>query len=46
MAPVTHPVYLVRHGESEWNVLRVTQGQMGILVSPRADGSRRQPQPP
>lgn len=29
MAPVTHPVYLVRHGESEWNVLRVTQGQIG-----------------
>lgn len=28
MAPVTHPVYLVRHGESEWNVLRLTQGQV------------------
>lgn len=24
-----HPVYLVRHGESEWNVLRLTQGQIG-----------------
>jgi broad specificity phosphatase PhoE len=24
---VTHPVYLVRHGQSEWNVLRLTQGQ-------------------
>lgn len=22
-----HPVYLVRHGQSEWNVLRLTQGQ-------------------
>lgn len=22
-----HPLYLVRHGESEWNVLRLTQGQ-------------------
>ena len=21
------PVYLVRHGQSEWNVLRLTQGQ-------------------
>lgn len=25
--PVHAPVYLVRHGESEWNVLRLTQGQ-------------------
>lgn len=24
---MTPPVYLVRHGESEWNVLRLTQGQ-------------------
>jgi len=24
---VTSPLYLVRHGESEWNVLRLTQGQ-------------------
>jgi probable phosphoglycerate mutase len=24
---VTHPVYLVRHGQSEWNALRMTQGQ-------------------
>jgi probable phosphoglycerate mutase len=24
---VNHPVYLVRHGQSEWNVLRLTQGQ-------------------
>lgn len=24
---MTHPVYLVRHGESEWNLLRRTQGQ-------------------
>lgn len=27
MARVNHPVYLVRHGQSEWNVLRRTQGQ-------------------
>lgn len=27
MAGVNHPVYLVRHGQSEWNVLRRTQGQ-------------------
>jgi probable phosphoglycerate mutase len=27
MAAVTHPVYLVRHGQSEWNVRRLTQGQ-------------------
>jgi probable phosphoglycerate mutase len=27
MRHVTHPVYLVRHGQSEWNVLRLTQGQ-------------------
>jgi probable phosphoglycerate mutase len=27
MAAVTQPVYLVRHGQSEWNVLRLTQGQ-------------------
>jgi probable phosphoglycerate mutase len=25
---VPHPVYLVRHGQSEWNVLRLTQGQI------------------
>lgn len=25
---MTHPVYLVRHGQSEWNVLRLTQGQI------------------
>lgn len=24
---MTAPVYLVRHGQSEWNVLRLTQGQ-------------------
>jgi probable phosphoglycerate mutase len=24
---VTPPVYLVRHGQSEWNLLRLTQGQ-------------------
>ncbi|HWC21713.1 MAG TPA: histidine phosphatase family protein [Flexivirga sp.] len=24
---MTHPVYLVRHGQSEWNVRRLTQGQ-------------------
>ena len=29
---VSHPVYLVRHGQSEWNVLRLTQGQ---TVHPR-----------
>jgi probable phosphoglycerate mutase len=27
MTVVPHPVYLVRHGQSEWNVLRLTQGQ-------------------
>lgn len=27
MRGVSHPVYLVRHGQSEWNVLRLTQGQ-------------------
>jgi hypothetical protein len=27
ISAVTHPVYLVRHGQSEWNVLRSTQGQ-------------------
>jgi probable phosphoglycerate mutase len=27
MSAVPHPVYLVRHGQSEWNVLRLTQGQ-------------------
>lgn len=32
MAGVNHPVYLVRHGQSEWNVLRRTQGQ---TVHPR-----------
>lgn len=25
--PVDAPVYLVRHGQSEWNLLRLTQGQ-------------------
>ncbi len=29
---VSHPVYLVRHGQSRWNVLRRTQGQ---TVHPR-----------
>lgn len=24
---MTYPVYLVRHGQSEWNLLRLTQGQ-------------------
>ncbi|WP_182481321.1 histidine phosphatase family protein [Nocardioides immobilis] len=24
---MTHPVYVVRHGQSEWNVRRLTQGQ-------------------
>lgn len=24
---MVHPVYLVRHGQSEWNLLRLTQGQ-------------------
>lgn len=27
MLGVPHPVYLVRHGQSQWNVLRLTQGQ-------------------
>lgn len=27
MSCMRHPVYLVRHGQSEWNVLRLTQGQ-------------------
>jgi len=27
MGVVSDPVYLVRHGQSEWNVLRLTQGQ-------------------
>jgi probable phosphoglycerate mutase len=27
MPRVSHPFYLVRHGQSEWNVLRLTQGQ-------------------
>ncbi len=27
MSTPTPPVYLVRHGESEWNLLRLTQGQ-------------------
>jgi len=27
IAGVAHPVYLVRHGQSEWNVLRLAQGQ-------------------
>jgi probable phosphoglycerate mutase len=25
---MSHPVYLVRHGQSEWNVRRLTQGQV------------------
>ena len=29
---MTHPVYLVRHGQSEWNLRRLTQGQ---TVHPR-----------
>lgn len=32
MLPVGHPIYLVRHGQSEWNVQRLTQGQ---TVHPR-----------
>lgn len=32
MTAVTPPVYLVRHGQSEWNLLRLTQGQ---TVHPR-----------
>lgn len=32
MRDVTHPVYLVRHGQSEWNLRRLTQGQ---TVHPR-----------
>lgn len=32
MRDVTHPVYLVRHGQSEWNFRRLTQGQ---TVHPR-----------
>lgn len=27
MRGVTYPVYLVRHGQSEWNLRRLTQGQ-------------------
>ena len=27
MRDVSHPVYLVRHGQSEWNLRRLTQGQ-------------------
>ena len=27
IAPMPRPVYLVRHGQSEWNVRRLTQGQ-------------------
>jgi probable phosphoglycerate mutase len=27
MTVMPHPLYLVRHGQSEWNVLRLTQGQ-------------------
>ena len=27
MLRVEHPIYLVRHGQSEWNVRRLTQGQ-------------------
>lgn len=29
MAPVPPLVYLVRHGQSQWNVQRLTQGQIG-----------------
>jgi probable phosphoglycerate mutase len=32
MRHVTHPAYLVRHGQSEWNLRRLTQGQ---TVHPR-----------
>jgi probable phosphoglycerate mutase len=32
MRDVTHPVYLVRHGQSEWNLRRLVQGQ---TVHPR-----------
>jgi probable phosphoglycerate mutase len=39
MRHVTHPVYLVRHGQSEWNVLRLTQGQ---TVHPRLTDLGRQ----
>jgi probable phosphoglycerate mutase len=27
MTVMPHPLYLVRHGQSEWNALRLTQGQ-------------------
>jgi probable phosphoglycerate mutase len=27
MCAVNQPVYLVRHGQSDWNVRRLTQGQ-------------------
>jgi 2,3-bisphosphoglycerate-dependent phosphoglycerate mutase len=27
MEPVSQPTYLVRHGQSEWNLLELTQGQ-------------------
>jgi probable phosphoglycerate mutase len=27
ITPMPHPVYLVRHGQSQWNVRRLTQGQ-------------------
>ena len=36
---VRHPVYLVRHGQSEWNVLRLTQGQ---TPHPRLTGLGRE----
>lgn len=38
-----HAVYLVRHGESEWNVARLTQGQTmhpALTERGRADGAR------
>jgi probable phosphoglycerate mutase len=40
MPSVTHPVYVVRHGQSEWNVRRLTQGQ--TTHPPRTELGRRQ----
>jgi broad specificity phosphatase PhoE len=37
--PVSRPCYLVRHGQSEWNVLELTQGQ---TMSPRLTGLGRE----
>jgi probable phosphoglycerate mutase len=36
---VSRPCYLVRHGQSEWNVLELTQGQ---TMSPRLTGLGRE----